>query len=132
MRKLSLVAAMVLGGLVACSTLATAQDASKSPDKKGGKRGFSVEQRLERMSTQLDLTDAQKPKVKAVLEETDKKVKDTPQEERREKMRKLREDETKTLKEILTPDQFKKYQEMMERGKKGGGKKREKAESATQ
>jgi periplasmic protein CpxP/Spy len=131
MSKISLVAALALGGLVAFSTLATAQNANKA-ERKGRKGGGTVEQRLERMSTQLDLTEAQKPKVKAVLEEMDKQIKDTPREERREKMRTLREDETKKLKEILTHDQFKKYQETMERGKKGGGKKRQKASSAPQ
>ncbi len=123
MSKLSLVAAMALGGLVAFSTLAIAQDASKE-GKKGGKGGFSVEQRLERMSTQLNLTDDQKPKVKAVLQATADKMKDVPQDERREKMRTLREEETKKLKDILTADQFKKYEEMATRGGKGGGKKK--------
>ncbi len=125
MSKLSLVAAMALGGLVAFSTLATAQDANKE-SKKDGKRGYSVEQRLERMSTQLDLTDAQKPKVKAVLEETAKKMKDVPQDERREKGRAIMEEQTKKMKEILTADQFKKYQESAQRMGKKGGKKAEK------
>jgi len=68
MSRLSLIAAMALGGLLACSTLVTAQDSTNAPARRG-KGGFSVEQRLERMTTQLDLTDAQKPKVKAVLEQ---------------------------------------------------------------
>jgi Spy/CpxP family protein refolding chaperone len=109
---------MVLGGLLATSMLATAQDATNAPATKGGKNRFSAEQRLERMTTQLDLTDAQKPKVKAVLEETAKKMKDVAPEDRREKMRTLREEENKKFKEILTPDQFTKYQEMAQRGKK--------------
>ena len=125
MRKLSLVAAMALGGLVAFSMLATAQEAGKDA-KKGGKGGFSVDQRLERMSTQLNLTDDQKPKVKAVLEETAKKMKDVPQDERREKGRKIREEEMKKFKEILTPEQFTKYEEMAQSMGKKGGKKAEK------
>ena len=69
----SLVAVMVVGGLVACSSLATAQEA-----KPGGKRGPgpSVEQRLDRLTEQLKLTDEQKPKVKTVLEEETKKMQD--------------------------------------------------------
>jgi periplasmic protein CpxP/Spy len=122
--KLSVIAAMVLGGLVACS-IATAQEAGKDAQKKG-KGGFSPEQRLERMSTQLNLTDAQKPKVKAVLDDTAKKMQDLAPDERREKGRKIREEETKKLKEILTPDQFKKYEETMARfGKKKAEKKSE-------
>jgi len=118
MNKLSLIAAMALGGLVACSTLATAQDATNNVPKKSGKRGFSVEQRLERMSTALNLTDDQKPKVKAVLEDTAKQMLDLAPEDRREKGRALREQETTKLKEILTADQFMKYQEMMQHGGK--------------
>ena len=74
MSKLSLIVAMALGGLVACSTLATAQDSTPAPDaKKGGKRGpLTIEQQMERLAP-LKLTDEQKPKVEAVLKESTKK-----------------------------------------------------------
>ena len=92
MSKLSLIAAMAIGGLVACSTLVTAQDASNAPEKKEGKRGMSPEQQLERYTERLSLTDEQKPKVKAVLEDSAKKrreiMKDNAQDRQamREKM----------------------------------------------
>ncbi len=125
MKKLSLIIAVALGTLVACS-FATAQEAGKDASKKG-KRGFSAEQRLERMTTQLNLTDEQKPKVKAGLEETSKKYQDLAPEDRRTKGREIRQEETKKLKEILTADQFKKYEEMGQgMGKRGGEKKKEK------
>lgn len=116
--KLSLVAALALGGLLACSTIAMAQD--NGGGKKGGR---SVEARLERMSTELNLTDDQKPKVKAVLEDTAKKMQDIPREERRDKMPALMEDQNKKLKEILTPDQYTKLQSMRQSGKKAAEKK---------
>jgi Spy/CpxP family protein refolding chaperone len=120
---------MALGGLVACSTLATAQDAS--PDaKKGGKRGFpTIEQQMERYNTALTLTDDQKPKVKEVLEAQQKKMQEVradtslDQDARREKFLALRNDTEKKMKGILTDEQFKKYQEMPQRGGKKGGKK---------
>jgi Spy/CpxP family protein refolding chaperone len=121
MKKLSLIAALALGGLLACSTIATAQDASA---KKGGKGRQTVEQRLEAMSTQLSLTDEQKPKVKAVLEETEKKMKDVPREERQTKMPEIMAEQSKKLKEILTPDQQEKYKKMQEARKAGGKKKK--------
>ena len=123
MKKLSLIAALALGGLLACTTVTMAQDAGA----KKGKRGFSAEQRLERMSTELKLTDEQKPKVKAVLEETGKQyqgLRDLPQDERRTKMQSIREEENKKLKAILTPDQMEKYTKMQEEMKKGGRKKK--------
>jgi len=125
MNKLSIVAALALGGLVACSTLATAQDATNAPSKKGGKRGMSVEQQVERMSNQLSLTDDQKPKVKAALEASNKKRQELfsdsslDQQQRREKMHGIMEEQTKAMKGILTEEQFKKYEQMnMHRGKK--------------
>ncbi len=129
--KLSVVAAVALGGLVAFSNLAQAQDTGK--EKKGKKGYMSVEQRMERLTTELKLTDEQKPKVKALLEDQQKKMQEmrkegTPPD--REKMREMRTDMEKRMKEILKPDQFEKWQKMMEeerskRGKKGGEQKSE-------
>src|ERR1019366_3316887 len=116
MKKISLVAALALGGLVACSTLATAQDSTNNVPKKGGKRGMpTVEQQMERMTTTLDLTDAEKPKVKAVIEETNKKMQEIfsdsslDQAARREKMQPIREEQNTKMKAILTDDQYTKY-----------------------
>ncbi len=132
MNKLNIIAAMVIGGLVACATVATAQETGKS-EKKEGKRGFpTVEQQMERLSTQLNLTDEQKPKVKAVLEEEHKKMQELrsdtslDRDARREKMQTIRKDTTAKMKGVLTEDQFKKYEEMAQRMGKKGGKKAEK------
>ena len=136
MSKLSLIAAIALGGLVASSMLATAQDATNAPARKGGKRGFSVEQQMQRYTEQLALTDDQKPKVEAVLKASSKKrqeiTSDTSLDRQQihEKMQPVMEEQNKKMKAILTDDQYKKYQEMNERGKKGGGRK--KADSASQ
>ena len=128
MNRLSLITAMALGGLVACSTLAIAQDSTATPDaKKGGKRGpQTIEQQMERMTTTLTLTDEQKPKVKAVLEGQQKKMQEirdeSDQDARRTKMQDLRKETETKMKGILTDEQFKKYQEMNQRrGKKGQG-----------
>jgi Spy/CpxP family protein refolding chaperone len=130
MSKLSLIAAMALGGLVACSTLVIAQDSTNAPDKKGGKRGMSPDQVMERFTEQLSLTDEQKPKVKAVLDDSTKKRRELfrdsalDQQQKREKFQVVMEGQNKKMKEILTADQFKKYQDMNEKMKKGGGKKK--------
>ena len=131
MRRLSLIAALAVGGLLACSTLLTAQDASSAPEKKGGKRGMSAEQMMERYTEQLSLTDEQKPKVKVVLEDSTKKRRELfrdsalDQQQKREKFQGVMEAQNKKMKEILTADQYKKYQEMNEKMKKGGKKKAE-------
>jgi periplasmic protein CpxP/Spy len=130
MKKLSLLAAVVLGSLVAFSNTAIGQDA-QGQDGTKGKRGQTVEQQMERMTKNLDLTDAQKPKVKALLEETNKKRQDiranTAQADQREKMRAVMQDQQTKLKAILTPEQWQKYEKQQEELKKkgkGGGKKK--------
>ena len=72
------------------------------------------------------------PKVKAVLEDEREKMqgaRDLPSDERREKMRAVREAGDKKLKEILTAEQWAKYEKMPRPGrgggKKGGGEKKE-------
>ena len=121
--KLMLVATMALGVLLACGT-AMAQD---NKEGKGGKRGrMTAEERLKNMDEQLKLTEAQKPKVKAALEDTQTKMQEArsaPQDERGEKMRTIMADETKKMKEILTPEQFTKYEEM--RPARGAGEKKD-------
>src|SRR3974377_546642 len=120
--RCSLVAALALalGGVLACANVATAQ----STNAPARNRRFTPEQQLERMTTELNLTDAQKPKVKEVLENGAKKrqeLRGLAQDERREKMRTLMVDQNKKFKEILTPDQFEKYQKLMERRRQRGG-----------
>jgi Spy/CpxP family protein refolding chaperone len=122
--KFGLIATMALGVLLACGTSVLAQD---NKDGKGGKRGrMSAEERLQQYTDALKLTDDQKPKVKAALEDTQTKMQEArnaPQEERGEKMRTIMADEGKKMKEILTPEQYTKYEEM--RPARGGKKKAE-------
>src|SRR4051794_17708168 len=108
LHKLSLVAGLALGALLACTSVATAQDDKEKKEGApgaggaGGARGgrqFSPEARLERMSTELNLTEDQKPKVKAALKEQMDKMKDLSPEERREKMPAAREELDKKMKE---------------------------------
>ena len=132
MKTFSLVAILALGGLVVCSTMATAQEAKGG--KKGGKGGGrpSVDQQVEQMTADLKLTDEQKPKVKAALEDTSKKMRElmsggeVPREQMREKMQPIMEEQSKKLKEILTSEQFAKWQKMREerRSRAGGGEKK--------
>jgi Spy/CpxP family protein refolding chaperone len=124
LHKMSLVAGLVLSGLIACGSMAMAQD--QKAGKEGRKGGFpTVQERLDRMTEALKLTDEQKPKVKAALEEQSeamKALRDATPEERREKGKGLREEFDKKMKAILTSEQYEKFQSMP-RGGPGGRKK---------
>jgi len=121
MPKLSLVAALALGSLLACTTITSAQDTKDSKEGKKGRPG--IEQMMERLTKEVTLTAEQQPKVKAVLEESQKNMmalKDVPMQDRREKAKAIREEETKKIKEILTPEQFEKYQKVRAMRRPGG------------
>lgn len=122
--KFGLIAALAVGGLLFCTNLSSAQNAD------GKKKGFSPQARVERLSTELNLTEEQKTKVLAVFEEDSKKYQalredsSTPREQRREKMAAIREESDKKLKTILKPDQWEKYQKQMEEMKKKAGERK--------
>src|SRR4030095_854927 len=121
--RISLIAALIAGVVLAYSP-AFAQDA-KDGKKKGGD---FVKQRLDTLTTELTLTDAQKPKVEALLKDQSEKMRglrDATPEERREKMQAARDEMGKKMKEILTAEQYEKYQKLPPPGRgQGGGKKK--------
>jgi periplasmic protein CpxP/Spy len=98
---------------------------------RGGERGGRRVSLLDRLTEQLKLTDDQKTKVTAVLEENMKvrgalmesvRSGDIPREEMRERWQALQAEMNKKMAEILTEEQVTKYREMMERGRGRGGR----------
>src|SRR5260370_25856197 len=126
LNKFSLVAA-ALGGLVAFTNVTSAQDTNAN--RRAERRGPMVQQRVERMTTELNLNADQKTKLTALLEDQAKQRRELfrdsslPREEPRDKMRALLEDENKQLKTILTPEQFEKWHKLREqmRERRPGG-----------
>jgi Spy/CpxP family protein refolding chaperone len=122
---------LALGGLLAVASAGMAQDQKAGQEGKKGRQ--NVEQRLNTMAEELKLTAEQKTKVKALLEDQAKKMEamrgemqNLSQEERRAKMQTNREEMNKKMKEILTADQYTKYEaQRAEMRKKGEGKKQE-------
>ena len=127
-------AVLAAAGLLALSIPALAADtnaapAAPTPPAAGGPPGMraprmSVDQRLAQLSDALTLTDDQKPKVKAVLEDQQKQMADLRQaapEDRRAKMQALHDDVNNKMKDILTPDQYDKFTKMTPPGGRRGG-----------
>jgi Spy/CpxP family protein refolding chaperone len=72
--------------------------------------------RSEILAKQLNLSDEQKPKVKAIMDEETKKFaeltstgKNLTLQERRAKAKEIREATNAKMKEVLTPEQYEKY-----------------------
>ena len=87
----------------------------------------TVDQRLQRMTQQLNLSDDQQLKIKPILENESTQMQglreDTSlsQEDRMAKMKQIRENSSSQIKPILTPDQQTKYAEMMSHMGRGHG-----------
>jgi periplasmic protein CpxP/Spy len=135
--KMMLIVALAAGALLADSSALLAQDSTNTPPA-GGPPGGGMKGRgpsLERITKALDLTADQQPKVKAVLDDQMQKMRDLhndpdfsslSQDDRRAKMKTIRDETNAKLKDILTPDQFAKWQNMGPMGSRrnggGGGK----------
>ena len=126
LNKTTLIAALALGGLLTMGTALNAQttttNAPAAATIPAARRSglFGIDQ----LTKQLALTDDQKPKVQAVLDDQRKKMSELRQdttlstEDKRAKSKTIRDEATAKLKEILTADQFAKYQKMPQPGRR--------------
>ncbi|MCC6820069.1 MAG: hypothetical protein V9H26_24015 [Verrucomicrobiota bacterium] len=124
MQKVSLIAALTAGALIAFSPLVRAEDKPTPPEGRppAGQRAEMAKERLAKIATELKLTDEQKTKVAAALKEQAEKMrglKDATPEERKEKVKAGREEMQKKMKEILTPEQYTKWEKLRKEGGPG-------------
>jgi Spy/CpxP family protein refolding chaperone len=115
--------------VLAYSPALRAQEKEKkdAPKREGRGGGDFVKQRLDRLSEELKLTDEQKPKVEALLKAQAEKMRglrDATPEERQEKMKASRDEMGKKMKEILTAEQFAKYEKLPPPGRGPGGERK--------
>lgn len=130
MHKVSLLAAIAAGALIALSPSLQAQESK--PDRpangpRAGQRGEQAKERLAKISEELKLTAEQKTKVEAAMKEqaeAARGLRDATPEERREKMQAARKAFDGKMKEILTADQYAKWEKTREQrggeGRRGG------------
>lgn len=134
-------AAMLIFGSAAFARAPQDAQSSQQPQTHSGKghgqgeghgQGMmSPDAMLDHMSTELNLTDDQKTKIKPILEEQSKQMQQLRQdtssssEDRHAKMKQIHENTMSQVRPILNADQQKKLEEMMsrrsERGDKGHG-----------
>jgi hypothetical protein len=88
---------------------------------------MTADQRLQRMTKQLNLTDAQQQQIKPILENESTQMQtlradsSLSQQDRMDKMMQIRQDTAGQIKPILNADQQKQYEEMMSRQGHGHG-----------
>lgn len=125
--KIGLIAVLAAMAMLASSPVSLAQgkDAPKRERREAGPRDGALPPRMEE---ELKLTAAQKQKVEAAMKEQAEKTRalreDTnlTSEQRREKGRALREGMDKKMKEILTTEQYGKWQKLRQPGARGEGR----------
>jgi len=128
--KKNLLHAAVILTLLAGSTAIYAQ----APQEQGGGQWshgqgqpMTADQRLQRMTKQLNLSDAQQQQIKPILENEAKQMQtlredsSLSQQDRMSKMMQIRQDSASQIKPILNADQQKQYEEMMNRRGRGPG-----------
>jgi Spy/CpxP family protein refolding chaperone len=129
--KMTLITALAVGSLLTLSPALRADDATNTPPSAppaggpppGGPHGPGMRGRpdFNRIAEQLNLTDDQKPKVKAIFDDQQEQMRglwqdqDMSREDRMAKMKSIREDTDTKLKAVLTAEQFQKLQEMRPR-----------------
>ena len=124
--KQTLIIVTILGGLMAMSPIASAQDAAKTDAKPAAKteagapaQAVRRPDRLQQLDKALTLTAEQKAKIKLLLDDQAKQMKalrPEPGADRKEaaaKARKLNDDTNAKIKEALTPEQQTKFTEML-------------------
>lgn len=129
-KKTMFLTALAAGSLLAWSPALRADDATNAPPASP-----STNQPLHTMhgpaqiAKALDLTDDQKPKVKSVLDAQTQKMRDLhsspdfsslSREDKAAKMKAIHDDTVAQMKDILTPDQFAKWQKMTQMHHRGG------------
>jgi len=123
--KISLIAALIAGVMLAYTPALRAQDSKEGKKEGRGKDRWAAasKERVDRMAQELSLNDEQKKKVEALFKEQGDKMRgmrDLTQEERQAKGKTMREEMTKKMKEILTPEQFAKWEKSRSQGRPGG------------
>jgi Spy/CpxP family protein refolding chaperone len=115
----------LLGAFLALSPSAPADDQKKDdkPAAKPERQALSSRvDRLQQVAQELKLTDDQKEKLKPVLREQTKKVRELRQNEdlsrldRLGKFREIRQGTEEKIKPILTPEQLEKWKELRSEG----------------
>ena len=103
-------------------------DAGARPGRGGGAGRMSPEERLKKMTEELNLTQDQQDKIKAIMAKGADQMKDLMAkgrdnltEEDKNKFREFMKSQIEEISAVLTPEQKEKYQAAMEKRRAAGG-----------
>lgn len=125
--KKVLICSLLAIAMVCCGSILYAQDTMTQGGSApmGGHR-MSVDQRLEHMTRQLNLTTDQQQKIKPILEQEQQQMmglhqdSSMSQQDRMSKAQSIRQSTMDQIKPILTTEQQQKWEQMQTRGMQGG------------
>jgi protein CpxP len=116
---------MLAGGIAVYAQMGQEQGGQWSGHGQG--QPMTADQRLQHMTKQLNLSDAQQQQIKPILENESTQMQalradsSLSQQDRMGKMMQIRQDTASQIKPILNSDQQKQYEEMMSRQGRGHG-----------
>ena len=118
MNKSMWLAALVAGSLFTGASALQAQDTNSAPPAADSPKPVRARPGFDMIAKQLNLTDDQKPKVKPIVDDMMSKMREVrsdqslSQQDKRAKMKEIRDTAGTKLKEILTPEQYDKWAKM--------------------
>jgi periplasmic protein CpxP/Spy len=118
----TLLIALLLGGALSLQPTVRAEEP---------KRGEAIRERLQEVGKELNLTDEQKEKLKPIFQAQAEKVKELradtslTREQKIEKFKAIRDEIAPKVKEILTAEQFAKWEKIREQFREKAGQRRQ-------
>ena len=109
--------------LVAALSGAFLAPVTSAQEQRKGRGGMmDPEQRIERLEQGVGTLSAeQKAKIREVYAQSAEKMRNLPEDQRREKMMEVMQESGRQVRAVLTAEQQKKYDEMMAQMRQGGG-----------
>jgi len=123
----TLVVLAAVAGALSLQPLARAADNQASAQPAGDNRAATLRERMQDTAKELNLTDEQKEKLQAIIREQVGKLRALRQdtslspEDKKEKVRTIRDEITAEVKKVLTPEQFEKWKAKQGQSTTGSG-----------
>jgi periplasmic protein CpxP/Spy len=123
----TLVGLAAIAGTLGFQPLARAADTQTPAQPAGANRAAALRERMQDFAKELNLTEEEKQQLQTIIRTQAGKVRDLRQdtslspEDKKEKLRALREEITAEVKKVLTPEQFEKWQAKQGQLAAGGG-----------